>query len=291
MPDMGPYGDARSCWADDTAPRQGGSHASGIHGVGGRRASQGHAERGNRLGARQAGAPARAPALRSRKHDGQVRHAARSRCRWSRISSWRRGQACRVGRRGAVSSCLVPRRCRAATGCPAPPYQAGADNTYRMSYGGCRPPAGIVYCSTPCVRLVSPETEWLAMRPPGLSVWLTTAALASVAACGSPAAGTFHPAGSIPAPDLSPSPAVRLAGPVPFPRKLTFRFDALPAGPRQAALVTTDRQWQYAYYDAIYTGKVHGSYASYIGNSSSRRTIMAGVALAVAGHRGYAGVV
>src|SRR5205814_2268223 len=65
----------------------------------------------------------------------------------------------------------------------------------------------------------------------------------------------------------------------------------LPPRPRQAALVTTDSQFQYADSAAIYTGKVHGSYASYIGNSSSRRTIMAGVALAVAGHRGYAGVV
>lgn len=130
------------------------------------------------------------------------------------------------------------------------------------------------------------------MVPPSLRAWLTAAvAAAAVAACGSPAAGTFRPAGSIPGSGASPSSAAHLAGPAPFPGRLTFEFDALPADPRQAALVTTDRQWQYAYYDAIYTRNVNGSYTSYLGNSSSRQSIMADVALAVADHRGYAGTV
>lgn len=80
-------------------------------------------------------------------------------------------------------------------------------------------------------------------------------------------------------------------GPAPFPGKLTFSFGPLPADSQQAALVTTDWRWQVAYYYAIYTRNVHGSYLSYISNSSSQQTFMGDVALAVAAHRGYAGVV
>jgi hypothetical protein len=117
--------------------------------------------------------------------------------------------------------------------------------------------------------------------------------LATLAACGSPKPGTFHPAGSTlgPSPSSAVHQAVHLAGPTPFPGKLTFQFDALPANPRQAALVSTDRQWQYDYYDAIYTRNVHGSYTSYLGHTSTRPTVISEVTLAVAAHRGYAGVV
>jgi hypothetical protein len=129
------------------------------------------------------------------------------------------------------------------------------------------------------------------MRPPGLNAWLAAAVLAAVAGCGSPAPKPFHPAGTIPAPqNTGPSSTGYLTGPVPFPGQLTFRFDALPADPQQAALVATDRKWLYAYYYAIYTHNAHGSYTSYISNSGSLQTTMANVELAVVGHRGYAGV-
>jgi hypothetical protein len=117
---------------------------------------------------------------------------------------------------------------------------------------------------------------------------LATPFVLLIAACGSQSAGTFHPEGNSVAAD-SPAPSLP-AGPVPFPGKVTFEFDSLPADPQQAAIATADRQFVLGYYYAIYTGGKSQGYASYIGDSNVRASVAANIAQQVADHRGYAGL-
>src|SRR5579859_6680099 len=126
------------------------------------------------------------------------------------------------------------------------------------------------------------------MRPRTACLMLATPLALFIAACGSQSAGTFHPEGNSVAAD-SPAPSVP-AGPVPFPGKVAFEFDSLPADPQQAAIATADRQFILGYYYAIYTGgKSHG-YASYIGDKNVRFSVAGNIAQQVAEHRGYVGV-
>lgn len=127
------------------------------------------------------------------------------------------------------------------------------------------------------------------MRPRHAGVALATPLLLVAAACGSQRAGVFHPTGVMAA--ASPPPAAHSAGaPVPFPGKVTFSFGPLPAGPAQAALVTRDRDFVLAYYDAIYTRGRDTSYRSYIGNNGVLDTVRATVAEHVDAGQGFAGV-
>lgn len=127
------------------------------------------------------------------------------------------------------------------------------------------------------------------MRPRSAGVALATPLLLLAAACGSQRAGVFHPTGAMAAAGPPPSAAPSRA-PVPFPGKVTFRFGPLPAGPVQAALVTRDRDFILAYYDAIYTRGRDTGYRSYIGNNGVLDTVQAAVAEHVDAGQGLAGV-
>lgn len=111
---------------------------------------------------------------------------------------------------------------------------------------------------------------------------------ALVAACGSHAPGVFHPAGASVAAD-SPAPATP-GGLAPFPGKLTFDFDPLPASPRQAAVAIADRDFVLAYYYAVYKRGKSQAYASYIGDKSVLLNVQANIEQQVAEHRGYSGL-
>lgn len=127
------------------------------------------------------------------------------------------------------------------------------------------------------------------MRPRRAGVALATPLLLLAAACGSQRAGVFHPAGVMAA--ASPPPSAGAHGVrVPFPGKVTFRFGPLPADPAQAALVSRDRDFILAYYDAIYTRGRNTSYRSYIGNSGVLASVRAAVAEHVDAGQGFAGV-
>lgn len=127
------------------------------------------------------------------------------------------------------------------------------------------------------------------MRPRRAAVALAAPLLLLAAACGSQRAGVFHPAGAIaatrPQPSAAPSGAL-----VPFPGKVIFEFDPLPAGPAQAALVARDRDFILAYYYAIYTGGANTSYESYIANNGVLTAVQAAVAEHVDAGQGFAGV-
>ena len=124
-------------------------------------------------------------------------------------------------------------------------------------------------------------------RSVGIAVAMPFVLLA--AACGSQQPAAFHPAGaSIVAPTESSSTTP--SGPVPFPGKVSFSFDALPADPAQAALVTTDRDFLLSYYYAIYTRGKSTSYTSYINNSGVLKSVKDTVAEHVAAKQGFAGV-
>lgn len=126
------------------------------------------------------------------------------------------------------------------------------------------------------------------MRPRSAGLALA-APFALLTACGSRPPAVFHPAGA----PVTHSPGVAAAGPArgaPFPGLVAFDFDPAPSGPRQAALVRTDRDFILAYYDAVWTrGRSH-RYASYIGNQNVLLSVAGNIAQQVAGHRGYAGV-
>jgi hypothetical protein len=125
-------------------------------------------------------------------------------------------------------------------------------------------------------------------RPAGLVLAMPFALfIAASAACGSSSPGVFHPAGATVA---AAGPPSSLAGPAPFPGKLTFRFDPLPPDPQQAALVSADRAFIVGYYYAIYTRGKSRNYASYIGDRNVELSVAGNIAQQVAGHRGYAGV-
>ena len=127
------------------------------------------------------------------------------------------------------------------------------------------------------------------MRPRSAGVALAAPVLLLAAACGSQRAGVFHPAGVMAA--ASPPPASKAAGgAVPFPGKVTFSFGPLPADPAQAALVSRDRDFILAYYDAIYTRGRSTGYRSYIGNNGVLTSVQAAVAEHVDAGQGFAGV-
>jgi hypothetical protein len=125
-----------------------------------------------------------------------------------------------------------------------------------------------------------PRTAGLALAIP---VTLLTAG-----ACGSQAPARFHPAGS--AVTVSPQPQATPPGLDPFPGQLNLAFDPLPPDPRQAAVVTADRDFVLGYYYAIYTKGASRSYAAYIGQQNVQLSVAASIAQQVAAHRGYAGV-
>jgi hypothetical protein len=128
------------------------------------------------------------------------------------------------------------------------------------------------------------------MRPRSAGVALATPLLLLAAACGSQRAGVFHPAGELAAAGPPASAGRAASGPVPFPGKVTFSFGPLPAGRAQAALVTRDRDFILAYYDAIYTRGRDTGYRSYIGNSGVLASVQAAVAEHVDAGQGFAGV-
>jgi hypothetical protein len=107
-------------------------------------------------------------------------------------------------------------------------------------------------------------------------------------ACGSQQPATFHPAGaSLPASAPTTSATASLN---PFPGKVSFTFDPLPANPVQATVVTADRDFLMAYYDAIYTRGKNTSYTSYINNSGVLTSVRNAVRQHVRAGQGFAGV-
>lgn len=128
------------------------------------------------------------------------------------------------------------------------------------------------------------------MRPRPAGVALAAPLLLLAAACGSQRAGVFHPAGALAAASPPPS-AAPSAVPQPFPGRVAFDFDRLPADPAQAALVTRDRDFILAYYDAIYTRGKNTSYTSYIGNTGVLASVQSAVAEHVDAAQGFAGVI
>jgi hypothetical protein len=126
------------------------------------------------------------------------------------------------------------------------------------------------------------------MRPVRPGVALAAPFLLLAAACGSQQAGTFHPAGVVAS--ASAQPSAKPSGPVPFPGKVKFEFDALPADPAQAALVSTDRAFLLAYYDAIYTRGKNKDYRSYIADQGVLTSVRGKITELVSASQGFAGV-
>jgi|SRR5579875_639378 len=128
------------------------------------------------------------------------------------------------------------------------------------------------------------------MRPRRAGVALAAPILLLAAACGSQRVGVFHPAGVLAAASTAASAHQPSGVPVPFPGQVRFEFDALPAGPSEAALASRDRDFILAYYDAIYTRGKNTSYTSYIGNSGVLASVQTAVAEHVDANQGFAGV-
>jgi hypothetical protein len=127
------------------------------------------------------------------------------------------------------------------------------------------------------------------MRPHRAGVALATPILLLAVACGSQRVGVFHPSGVLAA--ASPSASASTAPSLdPFPGKVRFEFDPLPADPAQAALVSRDRDFILAYYDAIYTRGKNTSYLSYIANGGVTTSVQAAVAEHIDAGQGFAGV-
>ena len=95
-----------------------------------------------------------------------------------------------------------------------------------------------------------------------LAALAATGMIALIAtACGSSAPQAFHPAGKASA---APNPSASLAN-FPFPPDIHIDFQsALPADPQQAAAVTTDRDFQLAFYYAQYTQGKDRRYEQYL---------------------------
>jgi hypothetical protein len=128
------------------------------------------------------------------------------------------------------------------------------------------------------------------MRPRRAGVALAAPVLLLAAACGSQQAAAFHPSGVMAAASPTASSAKTSAPLVPFPGKVTFEFDALPASATQAALVTRDRAFILAYYYAIYARGRNTSYQSYIANSGVLTSVQTAVTEHVDAAEGFAGV-
>jgi hypothetical protein len=128
------------------------------------------------------------------------------------------------------------------------------------------------------------------MRPHRAGVALAAPILLLAAACGSQQVGVFHPAGVLAAASPTASARVPSNVPDPFPGKVTFEFDPLPAGRTAAALASRDRDFVLAYYDAIYTRGANTSYLSYLANSGVTTSVQTAVSEHVAAAQGFAGV-
>jgi hypothetical protein len=128
------------------------------------------------------------------------------------------------------------------------------------------------------------------MRPRRAGVALAAPILLLAAACGSQQAGAYHPTGVLAA--ASPPAAAAKPPPAaldPFPGKVKFEFDGLPADATSAALVTRDRDFILAYYYAIYTRGRSTSYQSYIANSGVLASVRTAVGEHVAAGQGFGG--
>lgn len=133
------------------------------------------------------------------------------------------------------------------------------------------------------------------MRPRRAGVALAAPILLLAAACGSQRVGVFHPAGVMAAAGRTASAAGPSGVPDPFPGQVRFEFDPSPTSPSpftpaQAALVSRDRDFVLAYYDAIYTRGHNTGYTSYIGNSGVLTSVQTAVAEHVDAAQGFAGV-
>jgi hypothetical protein len=127
------------------------------------------------------------------------------------------------------------------------------------------------------------------MRARTLGVVTAAPFMLLATACGSQTPATFHPAGaSIPA--ATPTTSTTSGNLDPFPGKVSFTFDSLPADPTQAAVVTADRDFLLSYYDAIYTRGKNTGYTSYINNSGVLRSVSDAVAEHVSAQQGFVGV-
>lgn len=95
-----------------------------------------------------------------------------------------------------------------------------------------------------------------------LAAVAAASALALLAsACGSSAPQSFHPAGKI---SSAPGPGASLVH-FPFPPDIHIEFQTpLPSDPQQAAVVTTDRNFQLAFYYAQYTQGKDTRFNNYI---------------------------
>lgn len=112
---------------------------------------------------------------------------------------------------------------------------------------------------------------------------LGAAALGLLAACGSPSAPAFHPAGTASAaPSASPTD--------PWPGKARWQYDPLPADPQKSQLVQQDRAFHLAFYEAIYTRGADRSWMSEISDPSVVKSMTKELKQYTAAHRGYQGV-
>jgi len=131
----------------------------------------------------------------------------------------------------------------------------------------------------------------------GVAGVLVAAVLGLATACGSPAAKSSHPdaaasrtASPSPSPSASPTPGTAAQGGAGLWPGASWRYDALPARPLYAELVKTDRAFQMAVYDAIYTRGASHSYAAYISDSQVLKSVQQSVAQQVAERLGFSGV-
>jgi hypothetical protein len=130
----------------------------------------------------------------------------------------------------------------------------------------------------------------LRRRAPGVLVAAATTGLLALlaSACGSPGPQAFHPAGKISA---APSPSASLAA-FRFPPDIHIEFQSpLPADPQQAAAVTTDRNFQLAFYYAQYTQGKDQRFNGYIPPIAAAlaRVVQSNVAPYAADHKSIRG--
>ena len=105
-------------------------------------------------------------------------------------------------------------------------------------------------------------------------------------ACGSPAPPAFHPAGTT---TPAPSPSASLAH-FPFPPDVHIEFQSpLPTDPQQAAAVITDRNFQLAWYYALYTVGKQVRFAPYISSRSELTHAEISLAQGTSDHLSFTG--
>ena len=120
---------------------------------------------------------------------------------------------------------------------------------------------------------------------------LLVVSVTCVAACGTAAPPTFHPAGAT-LPSAHGQSANQGLARFPFPADVRFEFDSpLPADPVQAAAVTADENFQLAYYYAIYSQGRDHRYGSYIGDRMLLASVQETLAREAAAHEGFTGTI